>query len=338
MKRTMNWVERAIVYGLLGVLFLIGIFLDLPISQGLYAPDSLFGQIMELTAEIPVWVLILFSLALIVKFHPDFSKDWANILFLTVVMAGGLFVAYYAGHHFLKLLNRVTHQDLPSYLSFVYALVYLAISCPWVFLLKEEHRREMMVFATLVIAMLGTTLLLMQGLKMLWLRPRFRTLMALGGEEAVSSLWCPIYKINGFWNFDSSFSEAILDERFGAGTVASAMENLGVKEWAEEEFYAFPSGHTMHAVAPLMFCMASGFLPKMKGKEGYVRIPFYAWGILAAVGRIVRGAHHLTDVTFGFFVAVIVFDMYSSYLEKPFLKLYDRFVEEGKVKTGEKNA
>ena len=44
MKPRINLVERLVVYGLGGALFLVGLFLDLPSTEGLYATSNVFGQ------------------------------------------------------------------------------------------------------------------------------------------------------------------------------------------------------------------------------------------------------------------------------------------------------
>lgn len=311
----MNLWERIVVYGLLGALFLVGIFLDLPINSALYDPNHVYGQFFEMAGEIFVWILVLFALGIAMRFHPTLKKKWLDVSLTLLCGLLILGVAYYAGHHFLGLLNRVTHKEFHEALSLLYAFNYLILSLPWVFLLSKDHRREMMAFAGIVLLLLATTLVLMQGLKMLWLRPRFRTLIAIYGFEGAKEHFLPVYSITGFWKFD---------ELYGGMGSESVLASLGVSSWGKEEFYSFPSGHTMHATAPLVFCLASSFLPKLKGKEGYIRLFFYSWGALTAAGRMVRGAHFLTDVAFGFFVAVLFFDLYSTFLEKPLLRFYDK--------------
>lgn len=312
----MNLWERIVVYGLLGALFLVGVFLDLPINAALYDPSHVYGQFFEMAGEIFVWILILFALGLIARFHPKLERKWLDVLLTCLVVLAILGVSYYAGHHFLGLLNRVTHLKFSEAFSFLYAFDYLILSLPWVFLIKKDRQKEMMTFSVIVLILLATTLVLMQGLKMLWLRPRFRTLVALYGVDGAAAHYLPVYKITGFWKFD---------ELYGGLGYESVLSSLGIAKWGKEEFYSFPSGHTMHATAPLVFCLASSFLPKLKGKEGYVRLGFYSWGALTALGRMVRGAHFLSDVTFGFFVAVFAFDMYSTFLEAPLLRLYDKW-------------
>ena len=303
MKPRINLVERLVVYGLVGALFLVGLFLDLPITEGLYDPSNVFGQTFEMAAEIPAFALVIFTCFLGARFHPTPKAKWLDIALNVVFALAGLGVACYAGNHFLHLLDRVTHHEFPPAFFLLYALVYLSLSAPWVLFIKKEGKADAFVFAIFVLLLFATTLVVMQGLKMLWLRPRYRTLVALYGVDGAAANWLPVYAPQGFWNFD----------RYGVPP-ASVLESLGISEWGKEEFYSFPSGHTLHAVVPMAFCLASSFLPRLKGKEGYVRLGFYVWGILTAISRIVRGAHNLTDVAFGFLLGVLAFDLYSTFL------------------------
>ena len=75
----------------------------------------------------------------------------------------------------------------------------------------------------------------------------------------------------------------------------------------------------MNFIGSRSICMISSFVPKLKGKEIYVRIVFYVLGVCVALSRIVRGAHNLSDVTFGFLLGTLGFDMISTYF-LPFLE------------------
>ena len=75
----------------------------------------------------------------------------------------------------------------------------------------------------------------------------------------------------------------------------------------------------MNFIGAMSICMVSSFAPKLKGKEIYVRIGFYVLGVCVALSRIVRGAHNLSDVTFGFLLGTLGFDMISTYF-LPFLE------------------
>ncbi|MDY2913560.1 MAG: phosphatase PAP2 family protein [Candidatus Enteromonas sp.] len=311
----MNLWERIAVYGAVLVAFVVSLFLDLKITQSLYDPENLFGQIFELIAELPAFTLVVFALSCLAFHHPKFEKKWLNILLTAVFFALALAASLYGGNHFRHLLNRVTHLDFPSWLTLVYSLVYLACGVPWVFMIKNPNVKEICVFGASILCMFVVTLGVMQGLKMLWLRPRYRTLVALYGENA-ASYWLPVYQPQGFWSFSKY------------GTPGnSVLKALGIQEWGKEEFYSFPSGHTLHAVVPMAITLLFPLFPKLEGKQGYVRIGFYVWGALTAVSRILRGAHNLSDVAFGFFLGVLAFDLVSTFLLPALRKLYEKIFE-----------
>ena len=310
--------ERICIYSLLGIFLVVSLFLDLPITQGLYAPTNLFGQIGEMSAEIPAYLILIFACALIFRFHPHFKNKIADVFLTIGIGMVTLFVSYYGGSHFLKLLNRVTcrvgENAFPAYFKLIYGMAFLGLGAPWAWLVSKNSAKEAFVFGLFVLALYASLLVTMQGLKMLWLRPRYRTLVALFGEEAAGSYWKPVWSINGWWSFSSYSPEAL-----GPATVNNAMASLGISQWGKEEFYSFPSGHTMNFIGAMSICMVSSFAPKLKGKEIYVRIGFYVLGVCVALSRIVRGAHNLSDVTFGFLLGTFGFDMISTYF-LPFLE------------------
>ena len=115
--------ERICIYSLLGIFLVVSLFLDLPITQGLYAPTNLFGQIGEMSAEIPAYLILIFACALIFRFHPHFNNKVADVFLTIGIGMVTLFVSYYGGSHFLKLLNRVTcrvgENAFPAYFKLI---------------------------------------------------------------------------------------------------------------------------------------------------------------------------------------------------------------------------
>lgn len=319
MKPKMNKRERFIVYGVLLVAFVVSLFVDLQVTQRLYDPENAFGKAFELIAEVPAFTLMVFASSLLAFHHPKLEKKWLNILLTVIFVALAVGIAVYGGNHFRHLLNRVTKLAFPSWLAIVYAAVYLTLGMPWVFMIKNQSTKEICVFGATVICLFVATLLIMQGLKLLWLRPRYRTLVAMYGNDA-ASFWLPVYSPQGFWVFDTKYPEPNY-------TVLNA---LGITEWGKEEFYSFPSGHTLHAVVPMVVALIASFVPKLEGKQGYVRLGFYAWGALTAVSRIIRGAHNLSDVVVGYFIGVLAFDLASTFLLPALRKLYEKIFEKKK--------
>lgn len=310
--------ERILVYGIGLLVLIVALFADLKISQSLYAPDNLFGQIFETAANIPTFALLVFAASLLFRFHPTPKQKWLDILMYVGFGAMVLGLSWYGGQHFREYLSRVCKTDFPAFFDFIYGLVYLALGFPFVFLIKKDYARQAFVFGLIALAIILTSALTMEGMKMLWLRPRYRTLVALYGNDA-GVHWKAIYQ-PAFFGFSSKYGRAVLEEQ--GLNVGAAMEQLGITQWKAEEFYAFPSGHTMNVVVCACFGLASSFLPRLQGKEKWVRISVFAWGILTAISRILRGAHNLTDVSFAFVYGYLTYDLIATFLYPLFKRIF----------------
>lgn len=322
----MKKIERFIVYGVGLICLAIGIFADLKVSAALYNPSNIFGQVGEALAYFPSWWLVLFCLGILLRFHFISSKKTKviSIIIYVILILG---VGFYASKHTYDIISRLTLLAVEPRKWLIIALLflaYIASSVPFAFLLREHNRKEATIFAFFVIFCFAVVILLMQGLKMIWLRPRYRTLVALYGEEA-GNYFVAVYKPQFFWNFNKLYGVSVLGEE----NVNAAMTSLGITKWSKEEFYAFPSGHTLNALITMSFCYASSFIKKLKGKELYIRIGGYVFAFIIGLSRIIRGAHHLSDVSTSFLLATLVYDLSSSLLfpklRKPFDKFLDKF-------------
>ena len=111
--------ERILVYGIGLLVLIISLFVDLKVTQALYDPSNVFGQIGEVAANIPTYALLVFACALMFRFHPKPKQKWLDILLYVVFGAACLGLAWYGGKAFRGYLSRVTKVDFPSYFSFI---------------------------------------------------------------------------------------------------------------------------------------------------------------------------------------------------------------------------
>lgn len=82
-----------------------------------------------------------------------------------------------------------------------------------------------------------------------------------------------------------------------------------------EEFKSFPSGHTANAFVMLAYTM---FIPQDKKKLFTVATVFaLTWGICVALSRVILGAHFLSDVFVGGYIAVVLFYGLNGWLNRP---------------------
>ncbi|MCR5349173.1 MAG: phosphatase PAP2 family protein [Bacilli bacterium] len=325
-------VERIIVYAVLTSFFILAIPFDLSITQGLYQPDNVFGKAFELLGEVPLYIVAAFALSLLCLYHPN-QKQWVDRFLFLLFLALAIGVSAYSGNHTYKLLVRNGLNVSGGAVSWIIRLgigaaVFAVGFLPARFLFQKANPRECFLFGIFAISCFAASVLLMQGLKMIWLRPRYRTLVALQEVGAIPSAnehWLPFYMPQFFTSFAKY--EAGGEYGFTAEQIAGAMERLHITEWGQEEFYSFPSGHSMNSMMALtLFPLLNLFPGTTKGKRYPLicRIVVYVFATTVAFSRILRGAHNATDVTTGLLLGFLIVDFGTAFLYERFLR--KRFV------------
>lgn len=77
----------------------------------------------------------------------------------------------------------------------------------------------------------------------------------------------------------------------------------------EPEYHSFPSGHTI-----LSFTTAYAISKQFTNP--YIKVGFYAVGLISPVSRLWAGAHWLTDVSLGILLSVVIVDGVDNFLNK----------------------
>ncbi len=323
----MNRLERIIVYSSLLVFFILAAIFDLQITQGIYAPNNGFGKTFEILGSLPSYVLGVFAAMLIAFFRPKKNVVAARVVFwIFLVLGAG--IAFYGGYHGVDLINRVTGWGLSGagkwFLVLGLAAVLFGLGLlPIHFIQKIGNVEQAFLFGIFLAVIMACTVGWMQIVKMIWLRPRFRTLMALQEAGAITNAadwWLPFFHPQFFTSFDKykaggayGFTQAQIDK---------AVSILGTNKWGMEEFYSFPSGHTMNTFPFICLCYLPNLLPKLKSQKHFgliVRLCVYGFTLIVGLSRMVRGAHNATDILAGFFFAFLIFDLGSTFLYKRFL-------------------
>ncbi len=324
----MSKVERIITYSVLGVIFTLVAIFDLQITQALYMPNNIVGRLGELLGEVPLYLLGAFAFLVIGLHHPKIGNVWDRIvLILGIVIAAG--VCVYGGHHTVKLLMRAFVPNMGSGLkwgiTFGLGVLFFGLSFLGTLRVKKEKHGEANCWAITLILIIACSLLIMQAGKMIWLRPRYRTLVALSNAGAISdpaSYWLPFYKPQFFTSFSKYTVGGSLG--FTQEQINQAMASLGISEWGKEEFYSFPSGHTMNTFVTISICYFPRFMSAIKKewpKFGLVaRILVLCFTVFVAFTRILRGAHNATDVTAGLIFAFILFDVATTFFYERFTR------------------
>lgn len=319
----MKKLERFIVYPALTIIFAIVAFYDFSISEALYDPNNVFGELFEAFAEMPCYLMSIFACWLIFRFHPAPKKEW-DMAIRIVSFLVALGISFYGGYHTSGLLVRVYRFSFSRLgLAAILTLPYFGAGFGLSFLAKKECAKEAFLLGVYFLVTMACSVLLMQALKMVWLRPRYRTLMALkeaGAIDDVSQYWLPFYHPQLFTAFSRYQSGGSYG--FNYEEIVKTMEILGIEKWGKEEFYSFPSGHVMNTLALMPLC----YFARLRGlkddpnKRSYIRIAIYALGIAVAFSRIVRGAHNATDVVFGYILGASLFDLLSRFFYEGVLR------------------
>jgi membrane-associated phospholipid phosphatase len=275
--------ERFVLYPLCGILLILFAFYDLPIMQSLYNPTNFFGRAGELFGEVPTQLFGVVCGFWLFRFR-DKSTKARNVIFAIVGLVVAVFFAGYGGGQIYSYL----HSPIASYsfhpgiwIAFPVAAAYLLVGGLLGYLIKISKPREAVVLAYFFVIFYLLTLLVMNGLKFFWARPRWRFLVNEYGEAA-KAYFQPWYCWGFRWKFSDSYA-------------------------------SFPSGHTMNALMWICLAGCSSFIDKLKGKEWIVRLIVYVWAILVAISRTIMGAHFPSDTTAGFVVELLCFDLLGHY-------------------------
>ena len=324
----MQKVERYIVYGTLIVLFVLAAIFDFTITKGLYEPNNGFGKTFEVIAVFPPYWLGVFGLSLISRFHPSKGKGSDRFLFVFfLILAIGL--SLYGGYHAAKLLCRtlcfVPSTGIQLLIGLGLSALIYPLSTFFAYRVNKGYSRNAFHLGVFVVAVLACSVIWMEIVKLIWFRPRYRTLDALlqvGAIDDISAWWLPFYHPQLF----ISFKKYNVGGEYGftSAQIEQASKILGIGKWGNDEFYSFPSGHTMNALVCLCAASLGDVFPRLRKKNAglILRIAIYAFALTVGLSRIVRGAHNATDVLAGMIFSLAIFDLGETFLYHRFLKVY----------------
>ncbi len=283
--------ERFIIYPVLIALLIVFAFFDLNITYVLYNTNVTIGRIGELIAELPFQIVSVYAATLLFRVRAKDSKA-KNIGFGILFMFFAIGLSVYSGG---RIVSYTPDYAWPTWLRWVLAAIFalgnFALSSFLAYKTPIEDRGKILTFGTFVIIMWFLVLLTMNVLKFFWHRPRWRYIITLDGNP--DSYFVPFYQLNC------------------DGTLST-------------NYASFPSGHTMNAISVVCISLIGYILPSWRSSALRLRIISYIWAILTAVTRVMVGAHFASDVTGGFLIGFLIFDLMSTFffafLEKKFVK------------------
>lgn len=259
--------DAAAIAAILAFCLLVGSFFDYQISSALFNSSSLFGRFIEAAGELPFELTASIAGVMLVRaVRPD-SRGSKWLAVLGILVNVGL-----AGYEIIGSL-RVGGKLIAVQLVLTFVLVIVANLIVYR-LTRTTEPDELTRWALMVLAVwIAQAIILNAIVKPLWSRPRMRVIEVTPGLN-----------FQPWWVIGNPDKWAYI----AAGVI-------------KDGFKSFASGHTAHAAIGLMLAG----LPTVAFKEKLSRrrVVFWTAAVVAALvafGRIVIGAHFLSDVSCGF--------------------------------------
>ncbi|MBD9103968.1 MAG: phosphatase PAP2 family protein [Collinsella aerofaciens] len=259
--------DAAAIAVILAFCLLVGSFFDYQISSALFNSSNLFGRFVEAAGELPFELTASVAGIMLVRSARPDSKASKWLAALGVLINVGL-----VGYEIIGSL-RVGGKLVAAQLVLTFVLV-IAANLIVYRLTRDTDPDDLTRWALMVLAVwVAQAIILNVIVKPLWSRPRMRVIEVTPGLNFQP--WWVIGNPDK-WSY------------IAAGVI-------------KDGFKSFASGHTAHAAIGLMLAglPAAAFTEKPSRR----RVVFWAASLVAALvafGRIVIGAHFLTDVSCGF--------------------------------------
>ena len=275
--------DAAAIAAILALCLLIGTFFDYQISSALFNSSSLFGRFVEAAGELPFELTASVAGIMLVRAARPDSKASKWLAALGVLINVGLL-----GYEIIGSL-RVGGKLIAAQLVLTFVLV-IAVNVIAYRLTRKTDPDELTRWALMVLAVwVAQAIILNVIVKPLWSRPRMRVIEVTQGLDFQP--WWVIGNPDK-WSY------------IAAGVI-------------KDGFKSFASGHTAHAAIGLMLAglPAAAFTEKPSRR----RVVFWVAAVVAALvafGRIVIGAHFLTDVSCGF-ALVLALECLAAHIAYP---------------------
>lgn len=313
----MDKTKKIILFSSIGVVllaaFILGTIYDLQISKALvslnndsYLSHNLFAIIGEALGEDILYVLLVSALAIIffnLLKREIINKKWLKHIFLVGCLVASFVISFYCINKTLGYISEHTTFGLDNFLNSTLGLIIVALFsllidiCTFLLFnkLSENSLQQLLWWAILVLFVSAISNGIVQGLKHVFDRTRFRAMHFVGDTQY--TYYTPWYQIN--------------TNKFNSISI-----------FAEDFFKSFPSGHTCAAASSAVLIALPMFVEKFNNKKWKTIFWTSAlvYTILVALSRIIAGAHFFTDVFVGglitFACTLIAMIIFKKLLEK----------------------
>lgn len=285
-KRTLKIYEYIIPVIVALIFIIIGSFNDLNISKALYNSSSpnLFGVVMSGISEIPSYFITAFVGILLVFTAFSLKKLW-KIISIVVGVGVTAFGTYFIFDTFKNIYKFETTNAFKTPITVIGAILAVSLLVGailfTIFKLKNVDKNLLRNIALMIICVMAIQIIAATILKPLISRPRPRYILSSYGSEEEFRMW---FMLNPFQGSKIAKDKSLL---YGV-TISS------------DEFKSAPSGHTSTASILIILLPLLGFIKDDNNKRR--TILFYVgliFTILAAISRVVAGAHFMSDVGLG---------------------------------------
>ncbi len=287
-----SWIELSISLLIFIVFAVISALFDLQINKAMYAPNNFFGQYFANVGEFPTYLAA--PVAGTILFYQNFGKTKVlNIMFkaifAAIVFAGFMVMAIW-------LWGRLANEAiLYSYLyQIAFSLILTSITLFSCYFVPQENMKKLLWFAIFLIIVMAISNIIVQVMKILWERQRFRT-MTPGNEYAPAGVEviCPNY---------AGFTPWYRLNLISPPEIRSEIYKEIFLNADEDAFKSFPSGHTVAASASFGLIILPEIFEKLKKIRWVFWVVPIVYTTLVGISRIVVAAHYLSDILFGGFV------------------------------------
>lgn len=266
-------VNIILFYAFAAVALIAAVFCDLELDKLLNNPEDVFSIWFRNTGEIPGRLIC--PVAGTVLFY-TYKNKLECVAGFCIALGGSAYFGYYIGKYFFLEDNRMLFSIIYGVGFGIAALIIGSfIKIP------EKYRDVLRKTAIIGIIVMFAQIALIEGMKYLWGRVRFRDLLKAGSFDAFT----PWYHLNGI-NGNKSF----------------------------------PSGHTAGAGMSYLMMLLPYMSEKWKKRAQLCFWLPFVYTSIVAFTRLVMGAHYLSDVTMGgivsFSMVLIAMKVYETKLIK----------------------
>ena len=197
------------------------------------------------------------------------DKKWKSVLNIVVF---GAFLYYYCNLGAISPIAGMKFADeTKTVLGWVTTVIYIVLFLGISYLAYRSNPEGLRKAAVIGLLLALATRICFEFLKTIWGRPRFRAMQD------------PVNEFKAWYQPQGIVSD--------------------------DAFKSFPSGHSANAAGSIWLLTLPGFVNKCKGKEGILLTISLLWTGCTMLARIIVGAHFASDVLFGAFMTMGLFQL-----------------------------